>query len=574
MIPEFLHKNLFGQKRPLECHFNSNLIIDQLKKTIKNIEFKINDKDTAIKQPWERLEKYLPKLENNDVISHLNSLGKYYSEPYYKKVEKLLEIPESLLENKPKQWIFQQGWICYKLDLKTNKYKYSTVDFPLEDSLIFDVEVCLEESNKKRPTIAVALSPKAWYSWCSEALLNVNNQSYLINDISLDDLIPMGKFSNERLIVGHNVSFDRSYIKEQYLIDPDRTRFLDTMSLHICVSGLNQEQKIFAIRNGNPWDTISSLNNLSDVYKLYCKSTIGLEKDPRDIFVKGTLMDVYENFSFLTNYCATDVAATLKILKSLFPQFIARCPSPITFSGILEMSTMYLPVNKNTWKRYINESNSIYHQYKNEINETLKEIACETCSYLKGDHFTKDPWLWDLDWKTRSLAFKKSLPKHSYENLEKNELIKELYGTAKHLKKNQPILPGYPQWFVELCENTKLINKIDSIDFNDLFNFDQFTITTRLRSIPKLLKLMWNEFPLYFDQTYGWGYLVPFTTIENCESNFPPLNMMKTFIDNNKIDKINIESGINDIIPGCTFFKLPHKNGPNKRVGNPLSKVN
>src|SRR5699024_10132079 len=115
----------------------------------------------------------------------------------------------------------------------------------------------------------------------------------------------------------------------------------------------NQDQKMFAIRNGNPWDSISSLNNLNDVYKLYCQTEENVDKDPRNIFVKGSLRDVYDNFQPLTDYCANDVAVTLQILKALFPTFVERFPHPVTLVGMLEMSVMYLPVNKRTWKRYI-----------------------------------------------------------------------------------------------------------------------------------------------------------------------------------------------------------------------------
>ena len=50
-----------------------------------------------------------------------------------------------------------------------------------------------------------------------------------------------------RLVVGHNVGFDRSFVKEQYLLDASRTRFLDTMSMHISVGGLTSYQRILKI---------------------------------------------------------------------------------------------------------------------------------------------------------------------------------------------------------------------------------------------------------------------------------------------------------------------------------------
>lgn len=64
------------------------------------------------------------------------------------------------------------------------------------------------------------------YSWCSKRL--IEERYTWSNQLTLSDLIPLetpinsarppGGQWKERLIVGHNVSFDRSFIKEQYLL--------------------------------------------------------------------------------------------------------------------------------------------------------------------------------------------------------------------------------------------------------------------------------------------------------------------------------------------------------------------
>lgn len=70
------------------------------------------------------------------------------------------------------------------------------------------------------------LSLLARYSWCSKRLIE---ERYIwSNQLTLADLIPLetplnsarppGGHWKNKLIVGHNVSFDRSHIKEQYLI--------------------------------------------------------------------------------------------------------------------------------------------------------------------------------------------------------------------------------------------------------------------------------------------------------------------------------------------------------------------
>lgn len=579
MIPELLHKKLYGYTRnsirkPNVC---TQHIINQLKKSIGSVKLDTASINGNLDYPWTNVAKYLPPLKNDNVIDHLNVLGQSYSSPYLKCANDLIYISNRLLENRPSTWSFQKGWTRYTLN--GNHYVSEPVKYPLEDAIVFDIEVCLEEKNNNKPTLAVALTPEAWYSWCGESLFNIAHESHeafnFIDEVTMDHLIPMGHcHDRKRLIVGHNVSFDRSYIKEQYLIELDETRFLDTMSLHICVSGLNQDQKMFAIRNGNPWKTVSSLNNLNDVYKLYCNSEENIDKDPRDIFVKGTMKDVFDNFQHLTNYCANDVAVTLKILKSIFPTFVERFPNPVTFVGMLEMSVMYLPVNKKTWKRYLTESQSIYEEYKGEINQTLVGIASDSCNYMKNRQYAKDPWLWDLDWSTRNIGFKKSfeLMKRS----ENKSLVEILIDTSKHLKKSQSPLSGYPKWFLEFSEGSKQMNKLKQIDLESLLESNQLSISPRLRSIPKLLKLMWNGFPLFYDKVHGWGYLVPDLLQENeLVDQFKPLEQMRLLMNNNEeeMSKLKWENGFKDAVPGCLFFKLPHKDGPSKRVGNPLGKV-
>lgn len=548
--------------------------------------------------PWESVGRYLPQLKGDNVIEHINQLGRQFCLPYLKSIHKLLRLNlDELTSAMPKQWCYQPGWTRYALHGDGTPERVAQ---PLEEALVFDVEVSLEESNRNRPTLAVAVTPEAWYSWCSDTLVdNVVDTSPL----SINDLIPMGRSDDlERLIVGHNVSFDRSYIREQYWPQLDRTRFLDTMSMHICISGLNQEQKMFAIRNGNPWNEVSALNNIGDVYRLYCtnkddgKEEDKIDKDPRNTFVKGTMDDVRGNFQHLMSYCANDVRVTLQILQAIFPLFTQRFPNPITLAGQLEMSVMYLPVNQHTWQRYLHESQSIYREFKNEINQTLKEIACDSCSYQHRQAYRKDPWLWDLDWSTRPLTMKKSFDKVVMDKLKtekkvnKNNLIDSLLKTSTHLRKVQPILPGYPRWFVECCDPAKRVSKLADLTFAELLGDDNLNggggggtsqlnkISPKLRVMPKLLKLTWNGFPLHYDDTNGWGYIVPDPSqvLEVDEAELPLFfEQLRSLVSELEADRINNSrsDGIKDIVPGCLFYKLPHKDGPTKRVGNPLGKV-
>lgn len=91
--------------------------------------------------------------------------------------------------------------------------------------------------------------------------------------MQLGDLIPLESKRDQgdefnrrkRLIVGHNVAFDRSYVKEQYFLEVrlifsiafvtmlflqgTELRFLDTMSMHIATSGYAHVQRISHMKN-------------------------------------------------------------------------------------------------------------------------------------------------------------------------------------------------------------------------------------------------------------------------------------------------------------------------------------
>lgn len=126
-----------------------------------------------------------------------------------------------------------------------------SVPFPDEDAMVFDVEVCVPVGNA--PTMACALTSDSWYSWCSSKLTNGEDSS-VQSKYSLNDLIPLETFPGstnssafhflyccvhfalskvffhlgeskvptdclkEKIVIGHNVSYDRARIKEQYFL--------------------------------------------------------------------------------------------------------------------------------------------------------------------------------------------------------------------------------------------------------------------------------------------------------------------------------------------------------------------
>nr|XP_015107682.1 DNA polymerase subunit gamma-1 [Vicugna pacos] len=582
------------------------------------------------------------------------------------------------------------------------------VAIPEERALVFDVEVCLAEGTC--PTLAVAISPSAWYSWCSRRL--VEERYSWTSQLSPADLIPLEVPASaggptqrdwqEQLVVGHNVCFDRAHIREQYLIQGSRMRFLDTMSMHMAISGLSSFQRSLwmAARQGkhkarhpaqrgqksqskangpaiSSWDwlDISSVNNLADVHSLYVGGS-PLEKEPRELFVKGSMKDIRENFQDLMQYCAQDVWATYEVFQQQLPLFLERCPHPVTLAGMLEMGVSYLPVNQN-WERYLAEAQSTYEELQREMKKSLMDLANDACQLLSGERYKEDPWLWDLEWDLQEFKQKKAKkvkrkepaaaskfpiegagasgdpkdqedpgPPSEEEEFQRDvtarACLEQLRETTELLPKRPQHLPGHPGWYRKLCP------RLD----DPAWTPGPSLLSLQMRITPKLMALTWDGFPLHYSERHGWGYLVPgrrdnlvkvptgtaltstevacpYTAIESLyrkhcleqgKQQLEPqeVGLVEEFLVTDsstmwqtveemgcleveveaKVENLQVEvpgqppaltaaggpkasqpayhhgnGPYNDVdIPGCWFFKLPHKDGNIYNVGSPFAK--
>ncbi|XP_029430530.1 DNA polymerase subunit gamma-1 isoform X2 [Rhinatrema bivittatum] len=500
------------------------------------------------------VELQLPKMYGSNIDEHFRVLAQKQSFPYLKAANELLQCE---LPPVPKEWAMEAGWTKYGPGEDKE-----AVNFPDEQALVFDVEVCMAEGHC--PTLAVAVSPNNWYSWCSKRM--VEDRYTWSSQLTLSDLIPLETATTssclskrnwtERLVVGHNVSFDRAHIKEQYLITGSRMRFLDTMSMHMAISGLTgfqrslwmaskhgkrkglQEVKEHIKKTSNKakglpiaawdWVNISSINNLADVHNLYVGGP-PLDKEARELFVKGSMAEIRKEFQNLMTYCALDVRATHEVFQEQLPLFMERCPHPVTFAGMLEMGVSYLPVNQN-WERYLDEAQSTYEELQKEMQKSLMNLASDACQLLSEDRYKEDPWLWDLEWDLQEFKQKKKLKKKQNESrgdlkaagkppvLELQEdpgppseeeeakipaskivLEKLKETTLSLLPKRQQHLPGHPGWYRKLCPKLE----------DPAWVPGPSLISLQMRVTPKLMRLTWDGFPLYYSEKHGWGYLVP-----------------------------------------------------------------
>lgn len=491
--------------------------------------------------------------------------------------------------------------------------------------MVFDVEVCV--TNSQLPVMACAFGINGWYSWTSRKLIDTSIKlaSDEMENYSANDFVPLGSNKGKpKLVVGHNVSYDRARIKEQYDLHDTGTSFLDTMSMHVCVSGVTSYQRALLkskktiASDDVMWREQTSLNSLQEVYKLYCSGT--LEKDSRELFVKGNLNDIRDNFQSLARYCATDVVATHKVLCELYPLFNDRFKHPATLAGMLEIGNAYLPINHN-WNRYIKESQLTYEDLEIDAKNLLARKADTACRLMHNDAYTKNLWLWDQDWSIQEFKPKKTATVCSNTKLEElkklkvsdnvdkrtnelKEMFKYLWNTTEHLPKRRPLLPGYPAWYRKLCDKPTEEN----------WNPGPINLGIGMQITSKLLELCWNGYPLHYIKEYGWGFLVPYKSPEEIENEISiPLSELvarcpieKSSPDYENIDDLGVVfnevnmkiskrdyydrkrskskpkdgdelkfSGVwcNVALDNCCWFmKLPHKDGASNNVGNPLAR--
>ncbi|OAD61214.1 DNA polymerase subunit gamma-1, mitochondrial [Eufriesea mexicana] len=626
MLSKSLHKQIFKDYYK-SCRQDkiSEKDIQSIKNNLSLYGIKTED---ASRLPEVNIK--LPPLEGDDIEQHFYNIGNAQIKPYIKLIKNIMkDIPQM-----PNKWMFNEGWTRYATD------GIQRVDYPLEDAIIFDVEVCMKEG--PLPTLATAVTNKAWYGWVSKSLTNGLNRTFEGKQFGMDELIPLESIATEhgekltsfhkkpKILVSHNVSFDRSKIKEQYWLKRTGLRFIDTMSLHISIGGINSYQRTILNSKKDTEEKLNlqmetSLNSLEEIHKFYCGSKIN--KSIKDVFINGSLAEIKEDFNSLMSYCANDVIATHNILCHLFPIFEERFPHPVTLAGMLELGTAYLPMNSN-WQKYINESETCFEDLNYETKTILAKRANAVCELMHNEKYKEDIWMWDEDWSTQMLKVKAQYSKrnakkeYQAQNVEEKEketqsyltddedeedpLEKEfayLTETRKFLPSRLPHMPGYPAWYRKLCP------KMNDEDWSP--GPQDLSISKQI--VPKLLNLTWECYPLHYIKNKGWGILVPYTNDTSIKTKIPlkqllaqcslfkaeysfneknyTMSTIDTEVENelhktefwrNKKKKPNVHlSGIYqgsahwcnvDIDNCCYFLKLPHKDGKSYNVGNPMSK--
>ncbi|VDO84691.1 unnamed protein product [Soboliphyme baturini] len=160
LIDHELNKILFGNQR--ETH----LPLTRVLPLMKDIESFVGTRKLAEKIAPESeshkredlknqlIARHFPKLQGGDLNEHFKNIAAEQVQNY-----KLLlnRLADATLPPCPSKWIFATGWTAYSPDGTTTK-----VDYPSDNVLVFDVEVCVPVG--QHPILAVAVSDIRWYA--------------------------------------------------------------------------------------------------------------------------------------------------------------------------------------------------------------------------------------------------------------------------------------------------------------------------------------------------------------------------------------------------------------------------
>lgn len=143
MLSRNLHKQIF---RGVEPGYREDDVLRSIQHLQKH---QLWGKETS---PLPDVELKLPKMYGTNIDEHFRTLAKTQSLPYLEAANKLqlADLPPM-----PQEWNWEVGWTRYGPNGQSQK-----VDFPDENVLVFDVEVCMTEG--QCPTLAVAVSPTNW----------------------------------------------------------------------------------------------------------------------------------------------------------------------------------------------------------------------------------------------------------------------------------------------------------------------------------------------------------------------------------------------------------------------------
>ncbi|KAG8830809.1 DNA-directed DNA polymerase gamma mip1 [Serendipita sp. 399] len=438
LLPHSLHKQLFR-----------NVSFDPPSEKVKNIsKFHLSKHglDPTKAQKVDNINFTLPPLEGATIDQHFHNIGTRLAVPTRDLAHQFAacQVPQQPQDSEWRHW---SGWTKYTLDSDGRVIAERNVGPSDEAMLVFDVETMPKYHNYA--VMACAVSSTAWYCWISPWLLKESDQA--------KHLIPLGPTikGRPRIVIGHNVSYDRARVLEDYQLGSESgICWIDTMSFHVAVKGISSvqrpawmawrktkkeeeirlesdvgedeqlprpsplsnerlladmetEMELEAHKDPEQapdseferWESITSINSLLEVARLYCG--IKMNKETRNAFIVDTPEDIKNELTKYLSYCATDVSTTHAVFQKVFPLFLEACPHPVSWVGVMRMGSSILTVNQE-WEHYLERAEAKYRELEGNVKLRLMELAEETKGLMESGAWKGDVFLQQMDWTPKT----------------------------------------------------------------------------------------------------------------------------------------------------------------------------
>ncbi|WWC61419.1 uncharacterized protein I303_104003 [Kwoniella dejecticola CBS 10117] len=502
----------------------------------------------------------MPPLQGTNIRDHFYNLGHQTAEPYLSLAK---EFMRSTLPKMPTKWeLSRSGWTKYHAD-----GRMEPVDDLGEESLVsFDVETLYKLS--PFPVMATAVTPNAWYSWLSPTIFEEPPATPHPEPEAWDtsaplhhphELIPLFKGSKPRIVIGHNVGYDRARVKEEYDLERTSTRWIDTLSLHVATRGItsvqrpawmahrkNKKAKMLreqesqdAFReiaeenndleflqglqdwggdeasdaegaSAKKWEDVTSVNSLAEVAFLHCG--IPVDKSIRNRFADESIKHASQlrnELHELLTYCAGDVHITHKVYEKVLPLFLDSCPHPASFSGVLSMGNSFLPVDQH-WEEYLKNAESTYKEMDQGVKRALRVLAEKT---RKEGMKEGDPWIEQLDWspKTARWADAPESDGTGVQEEDASSVAASTTDTSIDIKTPPATeVKTLPKWLSDLRKDPSYI----------------ISAHTQRYLLPLFLRLSYKGHPVAYLADHHWCLLVPHaSSSEYIDSHGEPVEL-------------------------------------------------
>ncbi|KAG8887539.1 DNA-directed DNA polymerase gamma mip1 [Tulasnella sp. 332] len=474
----------------------------------------------------------LPPLQAETLHEHFHHIGQESCEPHLSLAENFAASGPMPIPPPPISWVHQPGWTKYYSD-----GTYEPVEsLSHEQMLCFDVETL--PAHHQYAIMACAVSPTNWYSWISPWLLGESPVPA--------HLIPLGDPSIPRIIVGHNVSYDRARVREEYSLKRSSNRWIDTMALHIATKGISSHQRPSWMRHRKEKkekqkqqqecaETVADLMKEAQVedegavdgdmkkeLQIHRRdleeglSQLTLPQAEDDGEANGKRWEDITSMNSLAEvaklHCGlemdksvrnTFMTSTPEMIRDKLDECLSYCAIDVTSTHAVYCRVLPLfretcpsPVSwagvmtmgnsflgvNQTWEEYLRNAEAKYRELEDGLRRKLVVLAEEARALMDR------PDVWSKDVWLKQLDWSPKVAKASrgVAHPPMPEKRRRGHSATSALGKPQETAP---RWYRNLLRTGERLNSVSSETI-----------------LPLLLRLSWKSYPLVWSAEHGWVY--------------------------------------------------------------------